>query len=147
MTCAQVRPGAPHFPGGAKGGAKGTRTPLLTRENAVQTAVSMRLVPVQYRSLPAVSLSGLDGVKRRRRLFDRDHPHPILTHFPGSKMVPAVSVPGTTVKFRSPQPCQRSDKEDRPMTPTSPRKLRDEDLYRYCEAEETMATKTERLSQ
>jgi hypothetical protein len=61
-------------------------------------------------------------------------------------MVPAVSVPGTTVKFPSPQPCQRSDKEDRPMTPTSPRKLRDEDLYRYCEAEETMATKTERLS-
>jgi hypothetical protein len=29
------------------------------------------------------------------------------------------------------------------MTPTSPRKLRDGDLYRYCEAEETMATKTE----
>jgi hypothetical protein len=27
------------------------------------------------------------------------------------------------------------------MTPISPRKLRDEDLYRYCEAEETMATK------
>ena len=32
------------------------------------------------------------------------------------------------------------------MTPTSPHKLRDEDLYRYCEAEETMATNTERLS-
>jgi len=61
-------------------------------------------------------------------------------------MVPAVSFPGTTVKFPSPQPCQRSDKEDRPMTPTGPRKLRDEDLYRYCEAAETMATKTERLS-
>ena len=27
------------------------------------------------------------------------------------------------------------------MTPTSPRKLRDEALYRYCEAEETMAPK------
>jgi hypothetical protein len=45
------------------GGAKGTRTPALTRQFNDLPAVSFRLVPVQYRSLPAVSFSGLDGVK------------------------------------------------------------------------------------
>jgi hypothetical protein len=45
------------------GGAKGTRTPHLTRQNAGLTAVSVRLVPIGSRSLPAVSFSGLDGVK------------------------------------------------------------------------------------
>jgi hypothetical protein len=45
------------------GGANGTRTPTLTRENAISTAVSFRLVPFQSRSLLAVSFSGLDAVK------------------------------------------------------------------------------------
>jgi hypothetical protein len=55
-------------------GAKGIRTPLLTRENAVSTAVSFRLVPIQYRSLPAVSFRVLTASRapmRRRILFDR----------------------------------------------------------------------------
>jgi class 3 adenylate cyclase len=38
------------------------------RQNAVLTAVSFRLVPIQYRSLPAVSFSGLDGVNIIDRL-------------------------------------------------------------------------------
>ena len=37
------------------GGAKGTRTPALTRQNSGLPAASLRLVPIQYRSLPAVS--------------------------------------------------------------------------------------------
>jgi hypothetical protein len=44
-------------------GAKGIRTPALTRQNAILTAVSFRLGPIQSRSVPAVSFSGLDGVK------------------------------------------------------------------------------------
>jgi hypothetical protein len=38
------------------------------RQNAVLTAVSFRLVPSQSRSLPAVSISGLDGVNIIDRL-------------------------------------------------------------------------------
>jgi hypothetical protein len=38
----------------------------LTWQNAVSTAVSFRLVPIRYRSLPAVSFSRLDGVKTVR---------------------------------------------------------------------------------
>ena len=49
------------------GGAKGTRTPALTRQNSGSTAVSLPLVTSQSRSLPAVSLSSLDGVKSGRR--------------------------------------------------------------------------------
>ena len=45
------------------GGAKGTRTPVLTRQNTGLPAVSLRLVPLRSRSLLAVSFSGLDGVK------------------------------------------------------------------------------------
>src|ERR1700742_5241546 len=44
-------------------GAKGIRTPALTRPNAVFTAVSFRLVPIRSRSLPAGSFSALDGVE------------------------------------------------------------------------------------
>jgi hypothetical protein len=44
-------------------GAAGNRTRASTRQNAFWTAVSLRLVPVQSRSLPAVSFSSLDGVK------------------------------------------------------------------------------------
>ena len=44
-------------------GAKGTRTPALTRRNAGLPAVSVRLVPIQSCSLPAGLCSGLDGVK------------------------------------------------------------------------------------
>jgi hypothetical protein len=51
------------FSGGAKGGAKGTRTPALTTQNAVLAAVSFRLDPTCSRSVPAISLSALDGVK------------------------------------------------------------------------------------
>lgn len=42
---------------------RGTRTPAVTCEDAVSPAGSLRFSPVQYRSLPAVSFSGLDGVK------------------------------------------------------------------------------------
>ena len=65
--------------------AKGDLNPCLTRQNAGPPAVSLRLGPVQSRSLPAVSFSGLDGVKRghlpardsagwseRRDIFDAD---------------------------------------------------------------------------
>ena len=45
------------------GGAKGTRTPDLTRQNADLPAVSLRLGPIHSRSLPAGMFSGLDGVK------------------------------------------------------------------------------------
>ena len=45
------------------GGARGTRTPALTRGNAGLPARWLRLVPVQSRSLPAVSFPLLDGVK------------------------------------------------------------------------------------
>ena len=45
------------------GGAKGTRTPDLTRQFTVLPAVSFRLVPIRSRLLTAVSFSGLDGVK------------------------------------------------------------------------------------
>jgi hypothetical protein len=38
--------------------------PLLYQGNAIRGADSLRFVPVQSRSLPAVSFSGLDGVKR-----------------------------------------------------------------------------------
>src|ERR1700756_4015878 len=44
-------------------GAKGIRTPALTRPNAVFTAVSFPLVPIRSRSLPAGSFSALDGVE------------------------------------------------------------------------------------
>ena len=43
--------------------SKGIRTPALTRENADLAAVSIRLVPIQHRSLPAEMVSSLDGVK------------------------------------------------------------------------------------
>jgi hypothetical protein len=39
----------------------GTRIPALTRQNAGLSAVSFRLIPIQYRSLPADSFSGLYG--------------------------------------------------------------------------------------
>ena len=51
------------------GGAKGTRTTALTRQNSGSTAVSLPLVTSQSRSLPAVSLSSLDGVKSGRRVM------------------------------------------------------------------------------
>ena len=43
----------------------------MTRKNTDSPAVSLRLVPFQYRSLPVVLFSGLDGVKRGQPL-----PHP-----------------------------------------------------------------------
>jgi hypothetical protein len=43
--------------------AKGDLNPSLTRRNSGLPAVSLRLVPIQYRSVPAVSFSSLDGVK------------------------------------------------------------------------------------
>jgi hypothetical protein len=49
--------------GGAKGGAKGIRIPASTRQSTGLPAGSLRLVPIQSRSLPAVLFSGLDGVK------------------------------------------------------------------------------------
>ena len=48
----------------SSGGAKGTRTPALTRQNIGLPADSFRFVPFQCRSLPAVMFSGLEGVKR-----------------------------------------------------------------------------------
>ena len=57
------------------GGAKGTRTPALTRQNTDSPAVSLRLVPVQYLSLPAVMFSGLDGVKSHRSFPIRSEQH------------------------------------------------------------------------
>jgi hypothetical protein len=44
-------------------GEGGLEPPALTRQNTVLPAGSLRLVPIQSRSLPAVSFSGLDGVK------------------------------------------------------------------------------------
>jgi hypothetical protein len=44
-------------------GAKGTRTPGPTRQNTDSPLVSLHLVPIRSCSLPAVSFSGLDGVK------------------------------------------------------------------------------------
>jgi len=49
-------------------GAKGIRTPAPTCGNTTRPAGSIRLVPVQSRSLPAVLFSGLDGVKGHRPL-------------------------------------------------------------------------------
>jgi hypothetical protein len=46
------------------GGAKGIRNPPLTRQNAGSLAVSLSLIPIRSRSLPAVLFSGLDSVKR-----------------------------------------------------------------------------------
>ena len=51
------------------GGAKGIRTPALTRQDTDLPAVSLRLVPIRSRSLPAVLFSGLDGVKTSRQPF------------------------------------------------------------------------------
>jgi hypothetical protein len=53
------------------GGAKGIRTPALTRQDADLPAVSLRPVPSQYRSLPVVSFSVLDGVKTDRPVRQR----------------------------------------------------------------------------
>ena len=44
-------------------GAAGNRTRFSTRQFAFWAAGSLRLRPVHSRSLPAVSFSGLDGVK------------------------------------------------------------------------------------
>jgi hypothetical protein len=44
-------------------GAKGIRTPGLSRQFTFLPAVAVRLVPIRSRSLPAVSSSVLDGVK------------------------------------------------------------------------------------
>ena len=63
--CDDMSAGSPSI-----GMLRGLRIPALTRENAVSTAVSFRLVPVQSRSLPTVSFSGLDAVKRGHRLPD-----------------------------------------------------------------------------
>ena len=54
-------------------GAKGIRTPALTRQNAGLPACLLRLVPIQSRSLPAVLFSGLDGVKSVDPLPDQEH--------------------------------------------------------------------------
>jgi hypothetical protein len=43
--------------------AKGDLNPSLTRQDTGSPADSLRFVATQSRSLPAVSLSGLDGVK------------------------------------------------------------------------------------
>jgi hypothetical protein len=50
-------------------GAAGNRTRSSTRQNAVWTADSVRFGPARSRSLPAVSFSGLDGVKRASQRF------------------------------------------------------------------------------
>jgi hypothetical protein len=71
---ANEKPAATEVREGFLRGAKGTRTPTLTRGNAVSVAVSFRLVPIQYRSLPAVSFRVLTASRapmRRRVLFDK----------------------------------------------------------------------------
>jgi hypothetical protein len=76
----------------------------LTRENAVSTAVSFRLVPFQSRSLPAVSLSGLDAVKSA-----------------GSSGVPHFTSPysGGTLR-KPPDPWRRRYAPARMATPRNP---------------------------
>jgi hypothetical protein len=54
-----------HLRGSYSGGAKGIRTPALTRQNTGLPGLSFLFVPVRSRSLPAVAFSGLDGVKSR----------------------------------------------------------------------------------
>jgi hypothetical protein len=49
------------------GGARGTRTPALTRQNADLPAGSLRLIPIQSRSCLAVFFSGPDDVNSRSR--------------------------------------------------------------------------------
>src|ERR1700761_7446318 len=80
---------------GYPGGAKGARTSALTRQNASLPAVSLRL-PSQYRPLPAVSFSSLDGVKRATfycRMWDAPPMYQTwpLTHSPSLESRKAVT--------------------------------------------------------
>jgi hypothetical protein len=84
-------------------GAKGTRTPPLTRKNAVLAAVSFRPVPSQSRSSPAVSFSGLDGVKSTSsRTWTRDGPH---VKWPGIGMLGATAIARTALDLQASTRC------------------------------------------
>jgi hypothetical protein len=84
------------------GGAKGTRNPSLTRQNSGSAAVSLRLVPIRSRSLPAVSFSGLDGVKSGRGTEFRASQSAASSRLPAMRSTKVRPLPSPVVVMRSP---------------------------------------------